>query len=71
MGQYDLHEIPVSNDGKELLGIVSYRTLLKRRNLPVETKANTLMVMPQEITLDSTVMDIAEAFVASGYRHTS
>ncbi len=69
MGQYDLHEIPVSNDGKELLGIVSYRTLLKRRNLPVETKANTLMVMPQEITLDSTVMDIAEAFVASGYRH--
>jgi Mg/Co/Ni transporter MgtE len=30
MGQLDLHEMPVRLDGKRLMGVVSYGTLLKR-----------------------------------------
>ena len=45
MGQLDLHEMPVSLDGKRLMGVVSYGTLLKRRNLPITTKAGSIAVM--------------------------
>ncbi len=68
MGQLDLHEMPVSLDGKRLMGVVSYGTLLKRRNLPITTKAGSIAVMPQEITPETLVTEVAEAFMTSGYR---
>jgi CBS domain-containing protein len=68
MGQLDLHEMPVSLDGKRLMGVVSYGTLLKRRNLPITTKAGSITVMPQEVTPDSLVTEVAEAFLTSGFR---
>lgn len=68
MGQLDLHEMPVSLDGKRLMGVVSYGTLLKRRNLPITTKAGSITVMPQEITPDTLVTEVAEAFMTSGFR---
>jgi CBS domain-containing protein len=68
MGQLDLHEMPVSLDGKRLMGVVSYGTLLKRRNLPITTKAGSIAVMPQEITPETLVTEAAEAFMTSGYR---
>jgi CBS domain-containing protein len=68
MGQLDLHEMPVSLDGKRLMGVVSYGTLLKRRNLPITTKAGSIAVMPQEITPDTLVTEAAEAFMTSGFR---
>lgn len=68
MGQLDLHEMPVSLDGKRLMGVVSYGTLLKRRNLPISTKAGSIAVMPQEIGPDSLVTEVAEAFMTSGFR---
>ncbi len=68
MGQLDLHEMPVSLDGKRLMGVVSYGTLLKRRNLPITTKAGSITVMPQEIGPDTLVTEVAEAFMTSGFR---
>lgn len=68
MGQLDLHEMPVSLDGKRLMGVVSYGTLLKRRNLPITTKAGSITVMPQEVTPDTLVTEVAEAFMTSGFR---
>jgi CBS domain-containing protein len=68
MGQLDLHEMPVSLDGKRLMGVVSYGTLLKRRNLPITTKAGSITVMPQEITPETLVTEVAEAFMTSGFR---
>ncbi|MBI0584666.1 MAG: CBS domain-containing protein [Methanomassiliicoccus sp.] len=68
MGQLDLHEMPVSLDGKRLMGVVSYGTLLKRRNLPITTKAGSIAIMPQEITPDTLVTEVAEAFMTSGFR---
>ncbi len=68
MGQLDLHEISVSPDGKKLIGVVSYGTLLKRRNVSITTKAESVMVMPQLIGPESSVTTVAEAFLSSGYR---
>ncbi len=68
MGQLDVHEIPVSQDGKRLMGVVSYSTLLKRRNLSSAAKAGSISVMPQEITPSTPLTEVAEAFLSSGYR---
>ena len=68
MGKLDLHEIPVSQDGKRLRGVVSYGTLLKRRNLSTSSKAGSISIMPQEITPDTPITEVAEAFLTSGFR---
>ena len=68
MGNLDLHEIPVSQDGERLMGVVSYGTLLKRRNLSTSSKAGSISIMPQEITPDTMVTEVAEAFLTSGFR---
>jgi len=68
MGNLDLHEIPVSLDGKRLMGVVSYGTLLKRRNLSTASKAGSITIMPQEITPDTPLTEVAEAFLTSGFR---
>ena len=68
MGNLDLHEIPVSQDGKRLMGVVSYGTLLKRRNLSTSSKAGSISIMPQEITPEASMTEVAEAFLTSGFR---
>ena len=68
MGNLDLHEIPVSQDGKRLMGVVSYGILLKRRNLSTSSKAGSISIMPQEISPDTPMTEVAEAFLTSGFR---
>ncbi len=68
MRDQDIHEVPVTADGETLLGIVSYGTLLKRRNLSIDAKAETVMVMPQLVTPATPVTEVAELFINSGYR---
>lgn len=68
MSEMDIHEVPVTADGKRLLGIVSYGTLLKRRNLSIDAKAETVMTMPQLVTPATPVSEVAELFIHSGYR---
>lgn len=68
MRDLDIHEVPVTADGKRLLGVVSYGTLLKRRNLSIEAKADTVMSMPQLVTPATSVTEVAELFINSGYR---
>jgi CBS domain-containing protein len=68
MRDLDIHEVPVTNNGSKLLGVVSYGTLLKRRNISVETKAETIMLMPQAVSVRTPVTEVAELFITSGFR---
>jgi len=68
MRELDLHEVPVSSDGKRLAGIVSYGTLLRRKNLPVSTKVETIMVRPPAIGPGTPLTEAAEALIREGYR---
>lgn len=67
MRQYDLHEIPVI-DGRSLDGVISFGSLLKRKNIPVSTKARSVMENPPEITPETAITEVAEKMVATGYR---
>jgi CBS domain-containing protein len=68
MRALDIHEVPVTVDGRKLMGVVSYGTLLKRRNLSVDANAETIMSMPQNISLRTPVTEVAELFITSGFR---
>ncbi len=68
MQKSDLHEMPISEDGKKLLGVISYGAILKRKNLSTNAKISTLMVIPPETTLDTTVTQVAESLISGGFR---
>ncbi|MDW5563472.1 MAG: CBS domain-containing protein [Methanomassiliicoccus sp.] len=68
MRDLDIHEVPVAAEKKRLMGVVSYGTLLKRRNLSIDAKADTVMVMPQLVTPSTPVTEVAELFINSGFR---
>ncbi|MCJ2520102.1 MAG: CBS domain-containing protein [Candidatus Thermoplasmatota archaeon] len=67
MKQHDFHEVPVVKDDR-LLGMVSYTTLLRRRNLPMTTKINSLLIRPPRIEEDDPLPQVAEILMSSGYR---
>jgi len=67
MKSSDLQEIPVV-DGKKLVGVISYGTVIRKKNLVIGTKAKGMMESTPEITLDTPITEIAEHFLSSGYR---
>jgi len=68
MRALDLHEIPVVEDHNEFVGIVSYASLIKRRNLPITTKAKSVIEIPPKITSNTVLTDLAEKVVSTSYR---
>jgi CBS domain-containing protein len=68
MRDHDLHELPVTEDGKSLLGVVSYGTLLRRKALSIDTKVESIMIVPQRITVATPITEVAEFFLMSGFR---
>lgn len=67
MEKHDLHEIPVVSRG-ELLGMVSYSTLLKRGKVPMNTKVESLLVKPPKVEEGDAIPRVAEILMSSGYR---
>jgi len=67
MRSADLHEIPVVDSGT-FAGVVSFGSLLKRKNLPVNTKAKSISENPPRITMETPVTQVAEHLVSTGYR---
>lgn len=67
MKKYDVHDVPVIQ-GRRLLGTVSYSTLLKRRNLPMTTRIDSLLMRPPKVGEEDDLPHIAEILMSSGYR---
>lgn len=62
-----LHDIPVMDEG-EYLGMVSYGTIMKRKNVSLETKAKSVMSGYPIVKLDTPLTEVAEYMVASNAR---
>ncbi|MFQ6012316.1 MAG: CBS domain-containing protein [Thermoplasmata archaeon] len=67
MRRHDFHELPVIR-GKELLGMVSYATILRRRNLPLTTRVDSVLVRPPRVEPRDPLTHVAEHLIAAGYR---
>ena len=68
MTELDLHEIPVSQDGKRMDGLVSYGTVLKRKNLSIDAKASNIAVTPPNVSPETAITEAAEVLLREGYR---
>jgi CBS domain-containing protein/ribosome-associated translation inhibitor RaiA len=67
MRKHDIHEIPVI-EKRRLVGIVSYNTLIKRRSLPLSTKAERIMIASPKIKETDSVPVVAEMMMSTGSR---
>ena len=54
----DIHEVPVL-DRKKLVGVVTMRELMRRKNLPPSTKVSTVLLVPPEMAPDTTLPEAA------------
>ena len=68
MTELDLHEIPVSQDGKRMDGLVSYGTVIKRKNLSIDAKASNIAIAPPSVSSETAITEAAEALLREGYR---
>ncbi|OPY31125.1 MAG: inosine 5'-monophosphate dehydrogenase [Methanomassiliicoccales archaeon PtaU1.Bin124] len=64
----NLHEIPVVN-GKKLLGVVSFGTIIRKKNTVIGQKAKHVMEIPPTIKTSTEVTEVAEQFISTGYRN--
>ncbi|MFQ5986365.1 MAG: CBS domain-containing protein [Thermoplasmata archaeon] len=67
MRRNDFHEMPVAR-GDEFLGMISYATVLQRRNLPLTTRVDSILIRPPRVEPSDPLIQMAEYLIASGYR---
>lgn len=68
MTELDLHEIPVSQDGKRMDGLVSYGTVIRRKNLSIDAKASNIAIAPPSVLSETAITEAAEVLLREGYR---
>jgi CBS domain-containing protein len=63
----DIHEIPVL-EKKKLAGVVSFGSIIRRKNMVAGMKAQAVMEPAPPLTLDTPTTTLAENFLSTGYR---
>lgn len=63
----DIHEIPVI-EKKKLAGVVSFGSIIRRKNMIAGMKARAVMEPAPPLTLDTPTTTLAENFLSTGYR---
>ncbi|TLZ99245.1 MAG: CBS domain-containing protein [Methanobacteriota archaeon] len=67
MKSNDIHELPVI-ERKKLVGVVTMRELMRRRNLPPTTKVSTVLEIPPGIGPETPLPEAAEQMISAGFR---
>src|SRR2546429_8519898 len=67
MKTHDVHELPVL-ERKKLVGVVTLRELMRRRNLPPSAKVSTVLQVPPELSPDTLLPEAAEEMISTGFR---
>ena len=63
----DLHEIPVT-EKKKLAGVISFGSIIRRKNMVAGMKARAVMEPAPPLTIDTPTTTLAENFLSTGYR---
>ena len=67
MRSKSIHEIPVLR-GKSLAGMITFESIARRTNLPLQTKVEHLLVLPPLVSIGTRFAEIAEQLLAAGLR---
>jgi len=65
--EHGIHEIPILR-GKVLLGMITFESIARRTNLPLQTRVDHLLVLPPLVTVTASYPEIAEQLLAAGMR---
>ncbi len=68
MQEHGFHEIPVVDEKNNLIGIVNYRTLIRRKSLPLFSHVETVMVKPPTVEPEDTIVDAVRKMIDAGFR---
>src|SRR3989449_11379826 len=67
MKTHDVHDLPVL-ERKKIVGVVTLRELMRRRNLPPSAKVSTVLQVPPELSPDTLLPEAAEEMISTGFR---
>ena len=62
------HEIPVLDSDGRYMGLVSFDSIIKRRNLPMTARVRNLLSIPPVVTEEDNLSALAEKMLISGVR---
>jgi CBS domain-containing protein len=68
MNKQVYHEIPVLDSDGRYMGLVSFDSIIKRRNLPMTARVRNLLSIPPEAIEDDNLSALAEKMLLSGVR---
>jgi len=68
MQEHGFHELPVADDKGTLLGIVNYKTLIRRKSISLYSHVENVMVKPPVVSPEESVVDAVVKMVNAGFR---
>ena len=66
--EHGFHELPVVNEKNELIGYMSYRTLIRRKSLSLYSHVENIMIKPPVLSKDDTIAHAVKLMLDTGYR---
>ena len=67
MKKYNVHVLPVMKKNR-VVGVVTYEEFIKRRQWPMSTKVEAIMLPPPKVSPDATIEEIAEKMHTTSHR---
>ncbi|MGC8585224.1 MAG: CBS domain-containing protein [Thermoplasmata archaeon] len=68
MKEHQIHELPVVDSKKRVVGYIDFEHLIKRKNIPITSKVSTVMIKPPRIIYSTPVVDAIKTMAQNGLR---
>ncbi len=68
MQEHGFHELPVVNERGELVGYINYRILMRKKNIPLYSRVDHVMVKPPVVAPNNSIVDAVKILLDTGFR---
>ncbi len=66
--EHGIHEMPVVDENGNLVGHFSYHMIVRRKNIPISAKVESVMVSAPGITPETSIEEAVEKLIHTGFR---
>ncbi|MGC9123668.1 MAG: HPP family protein [Thermoplasmata archaeon] len=68
MKEHQIHELPIVDSKKRVVGYIDFEHLMKRRSIPITSKVSTVMIKPPKVMDSTHVIDAIKIMANNGLR---
>ncbi|MGC8996071.1 MAG: CBS domain-containing protein [Thermoplasmata archaeon] len=68
MKEHQIHELPIVDSKKRVVGYIDFEHLMKRRSIPITSKVSTVMIKPPKVIDSTPVIDAIKIMANNGLR---